>query len=313
MITYGPVPSRRLGKSLGINNIMSPKTCSYNCIYCQVGKTLRKSAKRKTFYEPETIYEEVVRHIEKLDSGNHPDYLTFVSNGEPTLDMNLGKAIRLLKKTGIPVAVITNSSMISDEIVREDLSAADWVSLKVDAGDIITWYLINRPTVGIGFEETVSSMYFFSKMYRGRLFTETMLVKGINDQEDNLNRLAGIINTIKPEKAYLAVPTRPPYEKTVRPADPEKLNQAWQIFAGEKITAEFLTGFEGTATGYTGNAYEDILNITAVHPLREDSLRKLLENDGSQFSVVDSLIKQHLIKPVIYESNRYYIRQYHII
>ncbi len=108
MITFGPVPSRRLGKSLGINNIMSPKTCSYNCIYCQVGKTLRKSAKRKTFYEPETIYEEVVRHIEKLDSGNHPDYLTFVSNGEQTIEMKMGKEIRIIKKKGIKVEVRKN-------------------------------------------------------------------------------------------------------------------------------------------------------------------------------------------------------------
>ena len=109
MISFGPVPSRRLGKSLGINNIMTPKTCSYGCVYCQVGRTIKKSIKRETFFQPEVIFEKVEEHLKRLDKENYPDYLTFVSNGEPTLDINLGKSIMLLKKLGFPVAVITNA------------------------------------------------------------------------------------------------------------------------------------------------------------------------------------------------------------
>jgi wyosine [tRNA(Phe)-imidazoG37] synthetase (radical SAM superfamily) len=311
MITFGPVPSRRLGRSLGINNIFPPKTCSYSCIYCQVGKTIKKSCKRVSFYKPQDIYERVVKHLNTPDKDNYPDYLTFVSNGEPTLDENLGKAIKLLKKTGIPVAVISNASLLYYDSVKEDLQLADWISLKMDAGDIITWYLINRPVAGLDFENILTNIKLFGDEYKGRLCTETMIVKGINDSTENISALAEIIKGINPEIAYLAVPIRPPVEKFVKLPDAEKLNLAWQTFNKMQIKTEFLTGFEGTDTGYTGNIYEDILNITAVHPLREDTLLKLLQNDGAVYSVVDSLIHQHLIKTIIYEGKKYFMRDYH--
>jgi wyosine [tRNA(Phe)-imidazoG37] synthetase (radical SAM superfamily) len=311
MISFGPVPSRRLGKSLGVNNIISPKVCSYSCIYCQVGKTIRKSCKRESFYKPQVIYEKVVKHLGQISSDNYPDYLTFVSNGEPTLDQNLGKAIKLLKKTGIPVAVISNGSLLFYESVREDLYMADWLSLKMDAGDIITWYLINRPAGRLDFDETVKNIDLFKDEYAGKLCTETMIVSGINDSTENLSKLAGLIKNIKPYIAYLSIPTRPPEEKFVKSPDPEKLTLTWQIFNKMHINAEFLTQFEGTDAGYTGNIYEDILNITSVHPLREDSLLKLLQNDSAGYSVVNSLISQYLIKSVTYGGNKYFIRDFH--
>jgi len=312
MISFGPVPSRRLGKSLGINNIISPKTCSYSCIYCQAGKTLRKSSKKESFYKPEVIYEKVVKHLDQLSKDNYPDYLTFVSNGEPTLDENLGKAIKLLKKTGIPVAVISNASLLFYESVREDLCMADWVSLKMDAGDIITWYLINRPVGGLDYEDTMENISLFKDDYTGILCTETMILNGLNDSIENITALAERINAIKPERAYLAIPTRPPVETFVKPPDPEKLNVAWQIFNKMHINAEFLNQFEGTDAGYTGNIYEDILNITAVHPLREDSMLKLLKNDNAGYEVVNSLLKQRLIRASVYEGKKFYLREYHL-
>jgi wyosine [tRNA(Phe)-imidazoG37] synthetase (radical SAM superfamily) len=312
MISFGPVPSRRLGKSLGINNIIYPKTCSYGCIYCQAGDTLKKTCRRERFYEPNDIYDRTCKHLETLKSSNYPDFLTFVSNGEPTLDVNLGKAIRLLKKTGIRVAVITNASLLPDEQVREDLCLADWVSLKLDAGDIITWYLINRPVAGLDFENILSGMKLFSKGFQGTLCTETMIVRGINDSVENFSAIAEIIRFIEPAVAYLSIPTRPPFEKFVKSPEPERLNEAWQIFNKNQINTEFLTGYEGSDTGFTGNIYEDILNITAVHPLREDSLLKLLENDNADFNIVNSLMNQHLIKSVLFEGEKYFIRDYHL-
>jgi len=311
MITFGPVPSRRLGKSLGINNIVSPKTCSYGCIYCQVGKTIKKSCKRESFFKPQIINEKVVKHLDKLTTDKYPDYLTFVSNGEPTLDQNLGKAIKLLKKTGIPVAVISNASLLFYESVREDLFMADWVSLKMDAGDIITWYLINRPVAGLDFESILTGIKLFCDEYKGRLFTESMIINGINDSNDIIAAIAETVREINPEKAYLAVPIRPPAEKFVKLPEPEELNMAWQIFNEMQIKTEFLTGFEGTDAGYTGNIYEDILNTTAVHPLRQDTLLKLLQNDNAGYSVVNSLISQRLIKSVDYRGHKYFIRDYH--
>lgn len=312
MISFGPVPSRRLGKSLGINNIISQKVCSYGCVYCQVGETTRKSIKRETFFKPETIHEKVEKHIQQLSKDNYPNYLTFVSNGEPTLDVNLGKAIELLKNLEIPIAVITNASLLFNAQVRDDLHLADWVSLKMDAGDNDTWQKVNRPAPGLNFEKTIESINLFAGEYKGILCTETMLIDGINDTINNITNVSELIKRINPGKAYLAVPTRPPSEESVNPPDSEKLNMAWQIFNNNHINTEFLTGFEGSDTGFTGNIYDDILNITAVHPLRQDSLINLLRNDNADFSVVKSLIKQRLIRSTIYNGNKYYLREYHL-
>jgi wyosine [tRNA(Phe)-imidazoG37] synthetase (radical SAM superfamily) len=311
MISFGPVTSRRLGKSLGINNIISPKVCSYGCVYCQAGETIKKSILRETFFQPENICKQVEQHIKKLSKDNYPDYLTFVSNGEPTLDINLGNAIKSLKSFGIPIAVITNASLLSCETLRNDLHFADWVSLKIDAGDNNTWQEVNRPAPGLDFGKIIENMNLFSDEYNGILCTETMLIDGINDTVNNITNVSELIKRINPAKAYLAIPVRPPSEKSVNPADSEKLNLAWQIFHNNSINTEFLIGFEGTDTGFTGNIYDDILNITAVHPLRQDSLITLLRNDNADLSVVKSLIKQRLIRSTIYNGNKYYLREFH--
>jgi len=310
MISFGPVPSRRLGKSLGINNIISPKTCSYDCVYCQVGKTRVKCISRSLFYEPSVILDEVKKHLKRLKRDDYPDYLTFVSNGEPTLDRNLGKSIKLLKNTGLPVAVISNASMLFDESVRDDLFIADWVSLKMDASDDNTWKKLNRPFHKLNFEKHIENVFLFASEYKGILNTETMVVRGLNDTVKNFSGVAEIISRINPAKAYLSIPTRPPSDKTVMQPVTRKLTMAWQIFDSMKIPTELLTGFEGTDTGYTGNIYEDILNITAVHPLREDSLAELLKKDKSDYQIVESLIKQKLIKSAIYKGKKFFVREY---
>jgi len=312
MICFGPIPSRRLGRSLGINNIVAPKTCSYSCVYCQVGRTKRTSVIRESFFSPDAVYNAVMLHLGQLAEADRPDYLTFVSNGEPTLDKNLGKSIARLKAIGIPVAVITNGTMLTHQDVAEELATADWVSVKFDAADHSVWKNINRPSVDLNFENILTSVFAFFKNYPGILCTETMLVKGINDHPDHLFRLAGLIKNANPSKAYIAIPTRPPAEKNVSIPDVEALNIAWQTFSTTGVSTEFLTGFEGTGAGSTGNIYDDILNITTVHPLREDTMMSLLEKDTASWSVVDSLINQRLIKEVLYEGKRYFLRQYNV-
>lgn len=311
MISFGPVPSRRLGKSLGVNNIIAPKTCSYGCVYCQVGCTTRKSIKRDTFFEPGIILKNVEHHISLLKPDSYPDYLTIVSNGEPTLDINLGKTIKLLKTTGIPVAVITNASLLIYDSVKEDLHLADWVSLKADAANNDTWDIINRPDKQLDFERHLKNIILFANEYKGSLQTESMIIDGVNDSSEHLTHLAEIIKKINPHKAYLSAPVRPPAEKWVKPPDTDTLNTAWQTLNSRHIKTELLAGFEGSETGSTGNIYEDILNITAVHPLREDSLLKLLEKDNADFRVIESLIKQKLIRSTIYKGKRFFMREYH--
>jgi wyosine [tRNA(Phe)-imidazoG37] synthetase (radical SAM superfamily) len=312
MISFGPVPSRRLGKSLGINNIIRPKVCSYNCIYCQVGKTRRPGLTRQSFFTPEQIFREVTEHLKKLKSKDRPDYMTFVSNGEPTLDINLGRSIELLKGLGIPIAAITNSSMLPDPDVRHELMQADWVSLKVDAADADSWRKVNRPAEGLRFETLLEGLKLFAGEYKGDLRTETLLCKGINDSQENLSGVAEIISSLAPGRAYISIPIRPPAENSVMPPDLETMNLAWQIFREAGIETELLTGFEGIDTGFTGNIYEDILNITAVHPLREDALMELLAKSGANFSIVESLLSQRLIRRTLYQGKKFYLRDFQI-
>jgi len=145
MIAFGPVPSRRLGRSLGINNI-PPKVCTYSCVYCQVGRTHTLQVERCPFYEPEDIFKSVRKQVKKaIKKGERIDYLTFVSDGEPTLDVNLGYEIDLLKSLGIKIGIITNASLVFREDVRADLMKADWVSLKFDSTRKTIWRQINRP------------------------------------------------------------------------------------------------------------------------------------------------------------------------
>ena len=311
MIAFGPITSRRLGRSLGINNIVSHKICSYSCVYCQIGDTKKKSKDRQKFYEPEKLVEDVENHLKKLDKDHTPDFLTFVANGEPTLDINLGREIKLLKRLSLPIAVITNSSLIHDEAVQDDLMEADWVSVKVDSIDKAVWNKINRPLAEINFEKILDGLKCFSSNYKGKLHTETMLVEGFNDSTGMLKQNASFIAKLNPQKAYLSIPTRPPAVKEVKPVSEEKLTETWQIYQEAGLTTELLTGFEGTDTGFTGNAFDDILNITAVHPLREDTITKLLEQNKTSLSVINSLVAQELIKSINYKGKTYYVRNYH--
>ena len=145
-ITFGPVPSRRLGRSLGVNNVL-PKSCSYSCVYCQLGRTTNTQATRRQFYKPTDILREVeARYKNAIRQGENIDYITFVPDGEPTLDSRLGEAIDLLQSNGSKIGVISNASLIWNQSVRDDLAKADWVSLKVDAVDERTWRRVNQNT-----------------------------------------------------------------------------------------------------------------------------------------------------------------------
>jgi len=312
MIVYGPVTSRRLGLSLGINNISPSKLCSYNCVYCQEGKTIRQSATLRQFYDPETIYRETLAHLEKLDKNHWPDYLTIVSNGEPTLDIQLKETAAMLRKLGFPLALITNASLFSEERVREAIQEFDWLSVKMDAPDDVTWRKINHPVRNLSFENHMAHIHEVVREFHGILCTETMLVSGLNDQAETVAILAGMIAGLSPSKAYVSVPIRPPAYKGVAIPDEASLTQAWQIYTDHGLNTEVLAGFEGIDTGYTGNAFEDLLNITSVHPLREDSVENLLAQNNSDFSVIDDLISQHLLSKVNYNGHTYYLRHYHV-
>jgi wyosine [tRNA(Phe)-imidazoG37] synthetase (radical SAM superfamily) len=309
MIAFGPVPSRRLGRSLGVNNI-PPKVCTYACIYCQLGRTIKLQVDRRVFYEPGEIFEAVQGKVERArEIGEMIDYFTFVPDGEPTLDVNLGREIQLLKPLGIKIAVITNASLIWREDVREALMKADWVSLKVDSTREEVWRRINRPHGTLQLVSILDGMLEFAKAYRGELATETMLVEGVNDGDDHVREVADFLARLKPARAYLSIPTRPPAEEWVRPPGEEAINRAYQTLSKWVDQVEYLIGYEGNAFAFTGSVEEDLLSITAVHPMREEAVSEFLALAGADWPVVRKLIAQDQLIEMEYDGLKFYMRK----
>ncbi len=307
-IVFGPIPSRRLGRSLGINNI-PPKVCSYSCIYCQIGATDSMSIKRSEYFSPKDILIEVSEKVKRLQStGERIDYLAFVPDGEPTLDINLGKTIDLLKPLGIKIAVITNSSLLWDEEVQKDLFKADWVSVKVDTVDEKIWHKIDRPTGKLELEEIISGIKTFASSFKGMLVTETMLVKDINDNIESLRKTAQVISELNPYKAYILIPIRPPAEIFVEPPSEDNLNLAYQTFRDLINSVELLVYNEGTNFSYSFDAEKELLSILAVHPMRKDAVEEFLSRSKTSWSLVDDMIRNNLLKKVKYSNNTFIIK-----
>ena len=311
MLAFGPVPSRRLGKSLGINNIPA-KNCTYSCIYCQLGRTLNMMVERKAFYKPEEILKEVERKVKEATLRNERiDYLTFVPDGEPTLDINLGEEINLIKQIGIPVAVITNASLLWCEDVEKDLMDADLVSLKVDAVSEELWRRINRPHKSLSLSKILGGVSNFTREFNHKIITETMLVEGV-EYAGEFEKIAEFLKDLRSlDKAYIAIPTRPPAEEWVKPATEETLNRAFQTFT-EKLgvdRVEYLIGYEGNAFAFTGNVEEDLLSITAVHPMRKEAVTEFLKKANADWKRVEKLLSENKLVELEYEGNKYYMRR----
>ena len=310
MLTFGPIPSRRLGRSLGINNI-PPKICTYSCVYCQIGKTFKMKVQPQIFYSPSLILKEVQNKVKKSkEKREHIDYLTFVPDGEPTLDINLGQEIKLIKSLGIKIAVITNASLIEQEQVRENLKEADLVSLKIDSVEEEIWRRINRPHRNLHLDSLLEGIIEFAGNFRGKIITETMLIKNINDNSQHIERVADFLAQLKPSRSYLSLPIRPPAERWVQAPPEEMVNQSYNLFKEMVDEVEYLIGYEGNAFAFTGEVEEDILSITSVHPMREEALRDFLKRAESDWSTILKLINKGQLVETEYEGNKFYIRKF---
>lgn len=307
---FGPVPSRRLGYSLGINHV-PPKHCSYACVYCQVGRTTALEITPREFYPVEEIVNEVEEKIRECEAlGQEIDYLTFVPDGEPTLDLHLAEEIIALRQFGFPIAVISNASLLKLESAREALCLADWVSLKVDSVVEETWRKINRPHHHLKLDQVMQAMYQFAHQFSGELVTETMLIKDLNDSETEMTSVATFLNELQPLKVYLAIPIRPPAELWVAPPDPEKINLAYQILHRRVVLVELLATPEDNLFHVTSDLARDVLAITAVHPLREEVVLEMARKSGQSWEVIEELIAQGLLVCLQYEGSRFYLRRF---
>jgi wyosine [tRNA(Phe)-imidazoG37] synthetase (radical SAM superfamily) len=310
-LVFGPVPSRRLGRSLGINNI-PPKTCSYSCVYCQLGRTDRLILERQAFHAPAAIAAAAGEAVAGcVARGEAPDYVTIVAEGEPTLDGRLGRAIEALKPLGIRIAVVSNTSLVTRGDVQEELALADWVSLKLDAVSEDVWRRLNRPHGQLRLGPILAGMLAFSRRYRGRLATETMLVQGVNDGDAHLRGIACFLERLAPDEVYLSVPTRPPAEPWVRAPGEAVLTRALQILRGRLpgTRLELLLSDQDDAFGSGGDAAHDLLSITAVHPMREEAVAALLRRTGTAWALVEDLLAEGRLARVEHAGATYYLRR----
>jgi len=217
----------------------------------------------------------------------------------------------LLKQIGIPIAVITNASLLWLDDVRGDLLEADFISLKVDAVSQDLWRSINRPCRELKLDKILDGIKQFAKDFKGIIVSETMLIDGIK-YSNEFAKIADFLRGLaKLDKAYIAIPTRPPAEKWVKPAKEEILNVALQTFfkvlGSNRV--EFLIGYEGNVFAFTGNVKEDLLSITAVHPMREEAVAELLKKANASWQIIDELLRNNELVRLEYEGNTYYMRK----
>ncbi|MCD4816750.1 MAG: radical SAM protein [Methanosarcinales archaeon] len=281
---------------------MSPiprKTCSYNCIYCQLGQTNKLQVKRESFYPKEDILSD----IGKVMNFANADHITFVGDGEPTLCKDLGWLIKSCKnKWQIPVAVITNGSLFFMEDVRQDLKSSDVVLPTLDAGSEEVYRTLNRPHGSIGFEEMLQGQVDFRKEYPGKIWLEVMLVKDVNDSDESLLEIKDAIEQVKPDRIYISVPIRPPAKPGVRPPEPERIMRTHEILG----TSLDLTDRESGEFGLDNfpDLRTTIIEICSRHPLREEQARDI-EGRFPGAESIDTMLSDGSLGRVEYQNVSY--------
>jgi wyosine [tRNA(Phe)-imidazoG37] synthetase (radical SAM superfamily) len=266
---FGPVPSRRLGQSLGIDPVPL-KTCNWNCVYCQLGRTMPYRTERRHNFKVSEILLEVEDALQAHQPGEI-DWITFVGSGETTLHAGLGEMIRGVKAmTELPVAVITNGSLLFMPELREELRVADAVLPSLDAGNAVLYRRINRPHVSLTFERLTSGLIAFRKVYDKNLWLEVMLVRGLNDTEEALTQIASWIEKIEPDEVHVVQPTRPAAETWVKPPDEDGLKRSQDILGNvAKIIMPAMGSFDISGEK---DLVEAIISIITRHPMRESEL-----------------------------------------
>jgi wyosine [tRNA(Phe)-imidazoG37] synthetase (radical SAM superfamily) len=300
---YGPVPSRRLGRSLGID-LVPHKICTYDCIYCQIGKTTQRTLIRDEYVPVEKVLEEVERFIRRETSPI--DHLSLSGSGEPTLHSKIGLIIEGLKKiTSIPVAVITNGSLLFMEEVRKDLLNADVILPSLDAVSSEVFRKVNRPDKGFSAKRIIEGLVQFRKAYQGQIWLEILFCRGVNDRPSELLRMKKAMDRIRPDKIHLNTVVRPPSEKWVLPLDEREMERIRDFF-GEK--AEIISEFDRHPSKVAGSdIQEEVLKILKRRPLSQVDLSigmGIPQKELNQY--LASLIEEGKIDVKIFGNSTYY-------
>lgn len=298
---YGPIPSRRLGKSLGVSPIPK-KACNYACIYCQLGQTKHMINRRQMFFEVEEILKEVEA---VLQTDIDFDVITVVGEGEPTLYLGLEDLLKGIKAmTDKPLAVITNSGLMYLPEVRQALMSADIVLPSIDGYKAENFKKINRPYGKINFSEMAEGLNIFSKAYPGQLWAEIMLMKGINDSEDDFEAYKQVLEQLRYDRLYLNTPIRPPAEQSVEVISDEAMEKAVDKLGGIAINLMATNGFYSEIE----DDYQAILSIIKRHPMNQFELNHFLESRGcqTQANLICQLEADPQIQMIDYKGYRTY-------
>lgn len=269
---FGPVPSRRLGRSLGVD-LVPYKTCTFDCIYCDVGRTTHKTISRQPFVSPEEIQRELELTLSMLDKNT--DYITLSGSGEPTLNNQVGRIIRKIKEiTSTPIAVLTNGSLLFQDEVRKDILEADFVLPSLDAITPVLFEYINRPHPSLKIEELISGLVQFRKQYRGQIWLEVLFCRGVNDGKEEIEKLKEVIERIEPDRIQLNTPVRPPVEDFAFPLTLAQLGKIRERL-GEK--AELVSDFSAPF-GEEFDSVKDteILNLIKRRPCTTEDISRAL-------------------------------------
>jgi len=300
---FGPVPSRRLGRSLGVD-LVPYKTCTFDCIYCDLGRTTHKTVSRQSYVPIEEIQGELELYLSVL--GKKPDYITLSGSGEPTLNTNIGEIVQRIKEiTSIPIAILTNSSLLSLNEVKRDLSKADVVLPSLDAITPTLFEYINRPHTALRIEEIISGLIQFRKQYGGQIWLEILFCRGANDGNEEVEKFKRVIEKIQPDRVQLNTPVRPPAEDFAYPLTLGQLEEIRERL-GDK--AEIISEF-AASLGEEFNSVKDteILNLIKRRPCTTEDISKAL---GLRIDEVvkhlDHLRKKGTVRYRMYEHRCYY-------
>jgi wyosine [tRNA(Phe)-imidazoG37] synthetase (radical SAM superfamily) len=264
---YGPVPSRRLGRSLGID-IVPLKVCTLDCVYCQLGRTTKKTIERKDYVPVEAVLSEL---RDALKKGLEADFITISGSGEPTLNSRLGELIDGVKKmTSIPVAIMTNGTLLYREDVRADCAKADVVVPSLDAGDEASFQKVNRPHRDISIEKLVDGLTSFRKEFTGQIWLEVFLVEGLNTDIAEIDKINGLIKRIRPDKVQLNTAVRPTADPAIKKVDAEKLQTIAHLIG---LRCEVIADFPLLHSDKRmHSAAEDILSMLKRRPCSLDDI-----------------------------------------
>lgn len=299
---FGPVPSRRLGRSLGID-VTPFKTCSFDCIFCQLGCTTQLVTERGEFVP----YDEVCSELEQwLRENGRADYITFAGSGEPTLYNRLGELIDFIKaRTEIPVIVLSNGTLLHRPAVRAALQHADIVKVSLSAWDEASFQQINRPAPELNFDLLLAGERALREEFTGQLWLETFLLEGINAAPEQVRRIAAAAETVKPDKIQLNTAVRPPAEKSARPVAPATLNSLCELFTPR---AEAVTSFETAPLSETGELNIDgLVCLIHRHPATAEQLAAISGADVDEIRRrLAPLLEEGLLQMEVRSEDIYY-------